>query len=117
MLRQLIYGFISKLICEGLPMSSMPHGSSHASSRSGHRLRGLPPVPKSVRVLTVLEERDAQQPPEGSTGSRPSTSSGSKYFKYSWRNLWQVAWAVVVGLFLAIAATWLFFWLRNHLGI
>lgn len=116
-LRQLIYGSISKLLCEGLPMSSMPHGSSHASSRSGHRLRGLPPVPKSVRVLTVLEERDAEQPPERSTGSHPNASSGSKYFKHSWRNSWQVAWAVFAGLFLAIAATCLFFWLRNQLGI
>ncbi len=74
-------------------------------------------MPKSVRVLTVLEERDAEQTPERSTESRPSTSSGSKYFKHSRRNSWRVAWAVFAGLFLAIAATWLFFLLRNHLCI
>jgi len=97
-------------------MQSLPHSSRHplTDAKLPPRVHPFPPTPKSVRVLTVLEERDAQQPPEGSTGSRPSVSSGSTHSR---RNLWQVAWAVVVGLFLAIAATWLFFWLRNHLGI
>jgi hypothetical protein len=116
-LRQLIYGSISKLLCEGLPMSSMPHGAPQASTQTGFRKHALPPIPKSIRVLTVLEQRDAEQTPERSTGSQPGTSSGSKYFKHSRKNSWQVAWAVVVGLFLAIAATWLYFWLRNQLGI
>ena len=100
-------------------MQSLPHSSRHrlTDAKLPPRVHPFPPTPKSIRVLTVLEERDAQQTPEKSTGSHPNASSGSKYFKHSRKNSWQVAWAVVVGLFLAIAATWLFFWLRNHLGI
>ena len=100
-------------------MQPLPHSSRHriTDAKPPPRVHPFPPTPKSIRVLTVLEERDVQQTPERSTGSRPSASSGSKYFKHSRRNSWQVAWAVFVGLFLAITATWLFFWLRNHLGI
>jgi hypothetical protein len=97
-------------------MQSLPHSSRHrlTDAKLPPRVHPFPPTPKSIRVLTVLEEGDAQQTPKGSTGSRPGVSSVSRHF---WRNSWQVAWAVVVGLFLAIAATSLFFWLRNHLGI
>ena len=97
-------------------MQSVPHSSGQrlAGGKLSPGVPPFPPTPTSVRVLTVLEEREAQQAPDGSTGSRPRPSSGSRQSR---RNSWKLAWAVVVGLFLAIAATWLFFWLRNHLGI
>ena len=97
-------------------MQSLPHSSSHRlkDAKPPPRVHPFPPTPKSIRVLTVLEERDAQQTPERSTGSRPGANSGSSH---SGRKSWQVAWAVFAGLFLAIAATWLLIWLRNHLGI